>query len=235
MASSASARRRSRTNSGSPSVTRWPSIMGTATTMPDTKLPIGDVPTVRLDQAATGDRGRIGVLRRKCELGGGRRGSRRAKYRRVVNSVGNAGRSPKSAGSDAASTASWRFFCVRARLDADDAAVVHVGDPVGERENAGVMGDDEHRGAARAHLRRISSITFRPVGGRARWSARRRPQAGIVDQRAGDGDPLLLAPGQHVRELVAPLAEAPPAPASCRRRAKQRFAGLHTLWFGAPC
>jgi hypothetical protein len=82
-------------------------------------------------------------------------------------------------------------------FDRFDPAVLHVGDLCGEIEDPVVVGDDDDR-AVRFHSRFGQQLhdvmtSFSVEGGR-RFVA--EDEARRVDDRAGDGDPLLLSTGE---------------------------------------
>ena len=91
----------------------------------------------------------------------------------------------------------------------DDLAVVHAGDAVGVGEDAVVVGDDDHGAVRRAgdvaeeFEHDLAVLGIERGGGFVADDERR-----FVDQRAGDGDALLLAAGEFVRAFLPALAEA---------------------------
>jgi hypothetical protein len=111
---------------------------------------------------------------------------------------------------------------VRARgrlLDANDAAVVHDGDAVGEVHDARVVRDDDQRavgasghGAQRLHHAPAGLVVERGGGLVAHDEAR------VVHQRARDGHALLLAAGELRGQAVGLLGEPD---------ARQQLAGAH--------
>jgi hypothetical protein len=91
---------------------------------------------------------------------------------------------------------------------ADDAAVLDLEDAVGEVEDAVVVGDDDD-GAVRLDRDGAQQVHDAAAGAgverRGRLVADDQP--GIVDQRAGDGDALLLPAGQLARQALGKLAD----------------------------
>ena len=72
-----------------------------------------------------------------------------------------------------------------------------------------------------ARISRLVRLSSAPVGSSARI------RSGIVDQRAGDRDALLLAAGELARPVVTPIGEPTDASASARRRrSRLRDAGI---------
>ena len=93
--------------------------------------------------------------------------------------------------------------------DFDDLAVVHAGDAVGVGEDAVVVGDDDDGAAGGAGdlaeevEHDLAVLRVERGGGFVADDERR-----FVDERAGDGDALLLAAGEFVRSFLPSGAEA---------------------------
>ena len=93
-------------------------------------------------------------------------------------------------------------------MDGRDAPVLHLADAVGIPVDARVMGDDQDAPARR--LRRAAQQVHDLVAGHRVEGAGgfvTDHQPGFVDQRTGDGDPLLLASGKLGGPLALPAAQ----------------------------
>src|SRR5262245_4236073 len=93
-----------------------------------------------------------------------------------------------------------RGLAIRRALFADDPAVLDANDPVGERKDTGVVGDDQHTAAAvardlRQHRHDGVAVSAVERGGRLVGEDRRS----IADDGAGNGDALLLAAAELLR------------------------------------
>ena len=93
--------------------------------------------------------------------------------------------------------------------DLDDLAVVHAGDAVGVGEDPVVVGDDDDGAVGGAgdlaeEIEHDLAVLRIERGGGFVADDQRR----FVDERAGDGDALLLAAGEFVRSFLPAVAEA---------------------------
>ena len=104
----------------------------------------------------------------------------------------------------------------------DDLAIVHAGDAVGIGEDTVVVGDDDHGALRRAgdiaeEFEHDFAIVRVESGGGFVADDERR----FVNQRAGDGDTLLLAAGEFVR-LFLPADRSGRVP-ECRCNPGSRY------------
>ena len=108
----------------------------------------------------------------------------------------------------------------------DDPALAEDHDPVGEAEDLlEVVGDEQHAGAlGRASRRRASRTRADSVTPSEAVGSSSTSSCGSGEQRAGQGDELLLPPGEHPRPVgPAGCGRSPP---DAGRRWPRRRAGL---------
>ncbi|MCY1410087.1 hypothetical protein D9M71_254500 [compost metagenome] len=107
----------------------------------------------------------------------------------------------------------------------DDPAVENLDDPPRPRCHLAVVGDQDQRVALGGQLveQRHHLLAAAAVQRAGRFVG--EDDAAAVHQRAGDGNPLLLAAGKLVRAIVQAFAEP---------QALQQFSGAHGAFFGRP-
>jgi hypothetical protein len=102
-------------------------------------------------------------------------------------------------------------LCSTARLSFQNPSIVHVGDGVGEMENARVVCDHDH-GAVGLHGGGDEQLHHRLAGRVIERGGRlvAEDQAGLVHEGTGECDALLLTAGKGRRERVESVLQAKP-------------------------
>ena len=94
------------------------------------------------------------------------------------------------------------------RQVAVDAAVLHADDPLGVAGHALLVGDQDDRLPFRVELIEQGQDVLAGLAVEVAGRLIGQQDAGIADQGAGDGDPLLLAAGELVGTVLDPVAQA---------------------------